>query len=80
MIEIVGFKRVQGKYKDGNPFSGYRIWFTEPDDNVTGQVANTEYLPDSLLKGRVPALHQNAVLIYRPGTNGKAYLNSVEFV
>lgn len=49
MSNIVGFQRVNGTNKQGQPYSGYRIFCTETRPNVSGLACDDVYVSDSYM-------------------------------
>lgn len=76
MVEVVGFRRCEGKSKStGKSYAGYIAFYEEDRMGVTGRAAESVFLSDDLLEGRSLAVGQLMDLRYGRG----GYLQSVEF-
>lgn len=49
MATIVGFQKVTGTNKQGQPYSGVRMFVTEQRDNVQGLATDDVYVGDQFL-------------------------------
>lgn len=49
MATIVGFQKVAGKNKQGQPYSGVRMFVTEQRNNVQGLATDDVYVGDQFL-------------------------------
>lgn len=78
MAKIIGYRRMQGTSKKGNPYSGYMVYYVE-DLFVPmgvlgeGQSCDSAFIGDDLLQGVIPTV--GAVLELRYDKRG--YLRDV---
>lgn len=80
MIEIVGYKRLEGtSKKSGRPYSGYQVYGIQDDQNVTGKAVTEFFASDMVLGGYIPSIGSKCELYYDKGWNGSAYLKEVRF-
>lgn len=49
MSKIVGFQKITGTNKQGQPYSGVRMFVTEPRDKVNGLACEDVYVGDQFL-------------------------------
>lgn len=49
MAKIVGFQKVNGRNKQGQPYSGVRMFVTEERNNVQGLAVDDVYVGDQFL-------------------------------
>ena len=80
MVEIVGYKRMEGtSKKSGRPYSGYQIYGIQENSQVHGHECTEFFASDAVLGGMIPTIGANVELYYDKGWSGQAFLKEVRF-
>ena len=63
--EVIGVRRSEGKSKKtGKPFSGYIVFYSYEQQDVTGKACDNAFIPDQILCGYTPNVGDKIKLIY----------------
>lgn len=81
MMNVVGVRRVDYTSKAGKRVIGYNVYVTypAPSPDIEGDVAESIYLSDAVLGGRIPRVDSLIDVHYGRSASGMAYIMDVDF-